>query len=450
MAILDAKDLSRLDKYQQILDRMDPLRPMGRLVEVQGLSLISDGPPDAGIGDICRVELKNGEFIRAEVVGFQKGRLVLMPLGATAGIQPGADVLASGRRMQISISDRMLGRVFDALGHPLDLKEGITSSVQRHHEGEPPLPHLRVPIRTPLETGVRAIDSLLTVGRGQRMGIFAGTGVGKSTLLGMICRYTRADVNVICLVGERGREVREFIETDLGEGLEKSIVIVAEMYRPAMEKVYAAGFATSIAEYFRDQGKSVNLIMDSLTRYCWALRDIGTATGEMLGPGGFPPDVWYKLSRLLERAGSLDTGSITGFYSVLVEGDDMNDPVADHARGMLDGHIVLSRSLAERGHYPAIEVTQSISRVMDKVIERPHQEDASRMKALLAAYRENEELITLGAYARGSNPELDEAIDKMPQIRAFLRQRVEEGSRLNDSVSELHRIIHPPVQEETY
>lgn len=450
MAILDAKDLSRLDKYQQILDRMDPLRPMGRLVEVQGLSLISDGPPDAGIGDICRVELKNGEFIRAEVVGFQKGRLVLMPLGATAGIQPGADVLASGRRMQISISDRMLGRVFDALGHPLDLKESITSSVQRHHEGEPPLPHLRVPIRMPLETGVRAIDSLLTVGRGQRMGIFAGTGVGKSTLLGMICRYTRADVNVICLVGERGREVREFIETDLGEGLEKSVVIVAEMYRPAMEKVYAAGFATSIAEYFRDQGKSVNLIMDSLTRYCWALRDIGTATGEMLGPGGFPPDVWYKLSRLLERAGSLDTGSITGFYSVLVEGDDMNDPVADHARGMLDGHIVLSRQLAERGHYPAIEVTQSISRVMDKVIERSHQEDAARMKALLAVYRENEELLTLGAYARGSNPELDDAIDKMPQIRAFLRQRVEEGTRLNESVGELHRIIHPPVQEETY
>lgn len=450
MAILDAKDLSRLDKYQQILDRMDPLRPMGRLVEVQGLSLISDGPPDAGIGDICRVELKNGEFIRAEVVGFQKGRLVLMPLGSTAGIQPGADVLASGRRMQISISERMLGRVFDALGHPLDLKEGITSSVQRDHEGEPPLPHLRVPIRSPLETGVRAIDSLLTVGRGQRIGVFAGTGVGKSTLLGMICRYTRADVNVICLVGERGREVREFIETDLGEGLEKSVVIVAEMYRPAMEKVYAAGFATTIAEYFRDQGKTVNLIMDSLTRYCWALRDIGTATGEMLGPGAFPPNVWYKLSRLLERAGALDSGSITGFYSVLVEGDDMNDPVADHARGMLDGHIVLSRRLAERGHYPAIEVTQSISRVMDKVIERPHQEDAARLRALLAVYRENEELISLGAYARGSNPELDEAIEKMPLIQVFLKQSVEEGTRMNETVGALNRIIHPPVQEELY
>ncbi|MBL8020831.1 MAG: FliI/YscN family ATPase [Leptospirales bacterium] len=450
MAILDAKDLTRLEKYRHIIDRLDPLRPMGRVTEVRGLSLVSDGPPDASIGDICRIELKSGEFIKAEVVGFQKDKLILMPLGSTSGISPGADVLATGRRMQISVSDRLLGRVFDALGHPLDLKESITSTHERLSDAEPPPPHLREPIRTPLETGVKAIDSLLTIGRGQRIGIFAGTGVGKSTLLGMICRYTRADVNVICLVGERGREVREFIETDLGEGLEKSVVLVAESHRTAIEKVYCAGFATSIAEYFRDQGKHVNLIMDSLTRYCWALRDIGTSTGEMLGPGGFPPNVWFRLSRLVERAGALQTGSITGFYSVLVEGDDMNDPVADHSRGMLDGHIVLSRRLAQRGHYPAIEVTESISRLMDKVITPDHLENANHLRAMLAAYRENEEIITLGGYARGSNPDVDEALEKMPGILSFLKQRIEVGSRMEDTVAELARMIHPPVQEDTY
>ncbi len=450
MAILDEKDLSRLDKYRHILDRLDPLRPMGRVVEVRGLSLVSDGPPDASIGDICRVGLRSGDFIRAEVVGFQKDRLILMPLGGTAGISPGADVLASGRRMQIAVSDKMLGRVFDALGHPLDLKESITSAEERLHEAEPPPPHVRVPIRRPLETGVRAIDGLLTVGRGQRIGLFAGTGVGKSTLLGMICRYTRADVNVVCLVGERGREVREFIESDLGEGLERSVVFVAESHRTAMEKVYCAGFATSVAEYFREQGKHVNLIMDSLTRYCWALRDIGTSSGEMLGPGGYPPNVWFKLSKLVERAGVVQEGSITGFYSVLVEGDDMNEPVADHARGMLDGHIVLSRRLAEQSHYPAIEITQSISRLMDKVISREHLNDANRMKALLSAFRQNEELINLGAYARGSNPDLDEYLEKAQAIQAFLRQRVDEGAGFDDTEARIADIIRPKVVEEAY
>jgi flagellum-specific ATP synthase len=394
--------------------------------------------------------VKSGDYIRAEVVGFQKDRLVLMPLGGTAGISPSADVLASGRRMQIAVSEKMLGRVFDALGHPLDMKEGITSSEERFHEGEPPSPHVRVPIRTPLETGVRAIDGLLTIGRGQRIALMAGTGVGKSTLLGMICRYTRADINIVCLVGERGREVREFIENDLGEGLEKSVVFVAESHRTAMEKVYCAGFATSVAEYFRDKGKHVNLIVDSLTRYCWALRDIGTASGEMLGPGGFPPNVWAKLSKLVERAGVTHEGSITGFYSVLVEGDDLNEPVTDHARGMLDGHIVLSRRLAERGHYPASEVTQSISRVMDKVISPEHLQDASRMKTLLSAYRENEELLNLGAYARGSNVDLDEYLDKASAIQGYLRQRVEEGVHIEDSVARLSDIIRPKIVEEAY
>ncbi len=306
-------------------------------------------------------------------------------------------------------------------------------------------------IRTPVETGVRALDGLLSVGAGQRIGLFAGTGVGKSTLLGMVARYTRADVNVICLVGERGREVREFLEDDLGEeGLRKSVVFAATSDRSAMEKVYAAGFATSVAEYFREQGMHVNLYMDSLTRYCMALREIGLASGDQIGVGGYPPGVWYRLSRLVERAGTTDTGSITGFYTVLVEADDLNDPVADNARGVLDGHVVLSRRLAQRSHYPSIEVTESISRVMDKVVSLEHREDARRLRAILAAYRENEELINLGAYARGSNADVDEAIDKMQAINRFLQQDVSDGTRFEESVRRLRELIGVAEEEEFY
>ncbi len=443
-------NIDLLKKYQTLLEDMDPLRPMGRVLEVTKMSILSEGPPDIGIGDVCQVEVSGkSKHLQAEVVGFQGHKLVLMPFGTTTGVFPNAVVLASGRQLTIQVGDEMLGRILDGLGRPLDGKQPLMTAEQRIADAEPPGPTKRIPIRKPLETGIKAIDSLLTIGCGQRIGIFAGTGVGKSTLLGMIARYTQADINVICLVGERGREVREFVENDLGEeGLKKSVVLVATSDRSAAEKVYVAGFAAATAEYFRDQGKNVNLFMDSLTRYCMALREIGIASNEQLGPGGYPPNVWHSLSRLVERSGALKQGTITGFYSVLVEGDDLNDPVADNARGMLDGHIVLSRRLANRKHYPSIEITESISRVMDKVIEPEHLDDANRMAALLSAYRENEELLNLGAYARGSNPLMDEAIEKMPLINSLLQQKIEEGSSLAQAVQTLHEILRPP--EETF
>ncbi|MBE7437368.1 MAG: FliI/YscN family ATPase [Spirochaetales bacterium] len=441
-----------LEKYQSTIEDLNPLRPMGRVVQVTGMSIITEGPPGVSIGEICRVE-RSGQkaFLPCEVVGFQNHRLVLMPLGPISGIYPECDVLATGKRLEIPVTTELLGRVIDGSGRPLDSMPPILSREQRLADYDPPDPIKRIPIRTVLSTGVRAIDGLLTIGRGQRIGIFAGTGVGKSTLLGMIARYTDADVNVICLVGERGREVREFIENDLGKyGLKKSVVITATSDRPAMEKVNAASFATSIAEFFRDQGKNVNLLMDSLTRYSMALREIGIASGDQLGPGGYPPGVWYRMSRLVERSGQVKDGSITGFYSVLVEGDDMLDPVADNARGILDGHIVLSRRLAQKGHYPAIEVTESISRVMDRVTEAEHLQLAGELKRILSAYRESEELINLGAYARGSNADVDFAIANQNVIQKYLRQAVETGVPFDESVAALRNIIKPGTEEDYY
>ncbi len=440
-----------LEKYRNLLKEMDPLRPMGRVHQVTGLSITSEGPPDVRVGDICRVELTNADHLPCEVVGFQGHRLVLMPLGSTTGVFPNASVLATGRRLSVPVGDALLGRVLDGLGRPLDAKSPLVGLESRPLDVDPPSPTLRTPIREPLITGVRSIDGLLTAGRGQRLGLFAGTGVGKSTLLGMIARYTKADVNVIALVGERGREVLEFIQNDLGpEGLAKSVLFVATSDRSAMEKVYAAGFATSAAEYFRERGMSVNLLFDSVTRYCWALREVGLMSGEQIGTGGYPPGVWLRLARLVERCGSIASGSITGFYTVLVEADDMNEPVADNTRGILDGHIVLSRKLANKGHYPAVEVTESVSRVMDRVTQPGHKADAQRLKEILFAYREAEELINLGAYARGSNPLIDEAIEKLPAINRFLRQPVEDGSSFADTVEALHALVSAGEEEAFY
>ncbi len=445
------KNFDFLSKYKTLMESFDPMRPMGRVVQVAGMSIISDGPPDVSIGDICRVEKLDGDFIRCEVVGFQANRLILMPLGSITGVAPNSNVHAIGRQQEIYVSNDLLGRVMDGMGRPLDKKNPIISDQRRVADNDPPEATSRVPIHETLVTGVRAIDSLLTIGRGQRIGIFAGTGVGKSTLLGMIARYTKADINVICLVGERGREVRDFIEHDLGEeGLKRSVLFVATSDRSAMEKVYAAGFALSAAEFFRDQGKHVNLMMDSLTRYSMALREIGIASGDQLGPGGYPPAVWHKLSRLVERAGTTESGSITGFFTVLVEGDDMNDPVADSARGILDGHIVLSRRLAHKGHYPSIEITESISRVMDRIISPDHLDNARQLKSLLSTYLENEEIINLGAYARGSNPLLDEAIEKMPSINNHLKQRIEEGARFDESLQSLNDLVNVELEETYY
>lgn len=441
-----------LNKYQTLLNAMDPLRPMGRVAQITGLSIITDGPPEVAIGDLCRVETSaKGQYLNCEVVGFQGHRLVLMPLGSTAGVSPQAAVLATGRRLTVPVSEKLLGRVLDGLGRPLDNKAPILSEELRDVDADPPRPMMREPIRSPVETGVRVLDGLLTIGAGQRIGLFAGTGVGKSTLLGMIARYTRADVNVICLVGERGREVREFLENDLGEeGLKRSVVFCATSDRAAMEKVYAAGFATAAAEFFRDRGLRVNLYMDSVTRYCMALREVGIAAGEQIGPGGYPPGVWFRLSRLVERAGATSAGAITGFYTVLVEADDMNDPVADNARGILDGHVALTRRLAQRGHYPSIEVTESISRVMDKVTSSEHLKAGMRLRALLAAYRDNEELVNLGAYARGSNADVDEALEKMARINRFLRQEISEASDFPTTVAQLTDLVSNAGEEETF
>ena len=438
-----------LKKYFQALEGLDPLRPMGKVVQVTGMSIITDGPPEVRIGDLCRVELRDGsEHIMCEIVGFQAHRLVLMPLGSLAGVSPNANVLALDRPMTMPVSEDMLGRVINGNGRPLDGKSPIHGTHRIAVDNDPPLPTGREPISRLVETGVRAIDGMLTVGQGQRLGIFAGTGVGKSTMLGMIARYTKSDINVICLVGERGREVGEFLLHDLGKsGLERSVVFAATSDRPAMEKVNCAGLAVSVAEYFRDRGYNVNLMMDSLTRYCMALREVGIASGDQLGPGGYPPGVWYRLSRLVERCGAVPGGSITGFFTVLMEADDINDPVADNARGTLDGHIMLTRRLAQANHYPAIDVNNSVSRVMDRVTAPEHLKSAARLRSILASYKENEELINLGAYARGSNADVDEALEKMPMINAFLRQGVEERSAFPDTVQQLQQIIIPKEEE---
>ena len=432
------KDL--LHKYCSIVEEMDLSISTGRVQQVNGLSILTEGPGDASIGDIVQVETnKNGQdFLNCEVLGFQGHHLILMPLGLPTGVFPDAQARSTGEKLYIPITEDIIGRVLNGLGQPLDQGASLFSSEKLGVDREPPSPTLREPIRDFMETGIRSIDTLISIGRGQRMGIFAGTGVGKSTLLGMIARYTKADLNVICLVGERGREVREFLENDLGEeGLKRSVVFVATSDRSAMEKVYAAGFAVSVAEYFRDKGRHVNFYLDSITRYVMALREIGIASGEQLGPGGFPPRVWYQLSRLLERAGHISSGSITGLYTILVEADDMMEPIADNTRGILDGHIILSRRLAQRGHYPAIEVSDSISRVMERVISPEHLQNALWLRRLLAAYKENEELIQLGAYASGSNRDVDEALTKMDQINDFLRQNITQGDTKENSLKRL-------------
>ncbi|GIX40509.1 MAG: flagellum-specific ATP synthase FliI [Leptospiraceae bacterium] len=431
-----------LDKYFKIIDSTNTILPLGKVVEVNGFTIISEGPPDTAIKDICRIEKENGEYIYCEVIGFRGKHLILMPFGSPDGIFPNANVHNTNQKIRILVSEKMIGRVFDGLGNPIDGEFPIYEGEYREADNSPPNPMDRDPIKSILVTGIKAIDGLLTVGKGQRIGIFAGTGVGKSTLLGMIARYTKADINVICLVGERGREVREFIERDLGrEGIQRSIVIVATSDKSALEKMYAAYFATSIAEYFRDQGKDVNLFMDSVTRFCMALREIGIAVGDPLGPGGYPQSTWYRLSRLVERSGVGKRGTITGFYSVLVEADDMNDPVADATRGILDGHIILSRRLAHKNHYPAIEITESISRVMPNIITEEHLSIASKIKSLLAVYQQNEDLIQLGAYVRGTNPELDLAIEKINKINDFLKQPITKGYTFEETLYQLKEIL---------
>lgn len=414
----------------------------GRVVNVVGLTIESAGP-SAKLGDICRVypvASENSHPALAEVVGFKEGKILLMPYQNVEGIGPGSTVENTCAPLKIRVSDGLLGHTLDGLGR-IDGQEPAAGA-EYAVEAMPPAPMSRKIIDEVLPLGVKAVDGLITVGKGQRIGIFAGSGVGKSTLMGMFARNTRADINVIALIGERGREVREFIERDLGpEGMKRSVVVVSTSDKPALERKKAAQTATAIAEYFRDQGKDVLLMMDSLTRFSMAQREIGLASGEPPVSRGYPPSVYSEMPKLLERAGRSDKGSITGLYTVLVDGDDFNEPITDTARSILDGHIMLDRKLAHKNHYPAIDVLQSISRCMSQIAQRGHKNYAGRLKNVLATYNEAEDLINIGAYKAGSNPGIDYAIQKIEEVNRFLMQEVNEKFSFEESVGLLEAIF---------
>ena len=414
-------DVSRFVRYGRVT------RLVGLVVEAVGL--------DVGVGELCRIcSLTDEHSVLAEVVGFHERGVLLMPLGDLAGLHPGSSVQPLGRSFGVDVGPGMLGRVLNGLGHPIDGKGKLDAKERVPLSAEPPHPLERQLIDTPLVTSVRAIDGLLTIGRGQRVGIFAGSGVGKSTLLGMIARQSTADVNVIALLGERGREVRDFIEHSLGpEGLARSVLIVATGDQAAMVRARGALVATSIAEYFRDQGKQVLLMVDSVTRVAMAWREIGLATGEPPTTKGYPPSVFAALPRLLERAGNGKVGGITGIYTVLVDGDDFNEPVADAARSILDGHIVLTRRLASAGHFPSIDILDSKSRVRDQIIDEAQRSSANMLMRLEAAYREKEDLILVGAYQKGSDPLVDASLRSRESVLSFLQQRPDERTPFDQS-----------------
>lgn len=422
----------------------DPIRRGGVVVRVVGLLVEATGP-QSPVGDLCLIrsaaEGADAREIPAEVVGFKQGRTLLMPIGEMQGVAPGSSVVATGRPLEVPVGPQLLGRVLDAFGLPMDGGPPLVGTTTAPAVREPSDPVSRPRITEVLPLGVRAVDGLLTIGRGQRVGIFAGSGVGKSTLLGMMARYTAADVVVVALVGERGREVRDFIERDLGaEGMKKAVVVVATSDKPPLMRVRAAYSATAIAEYFRDQGANVLLLMDSVTRYCRATQQVALSIGEMAGYRAFPPSVWATLPKLLERAGTSTRGSITGLYTVLVDADDMNEPVADNVRGILDGHIVLDRNLADRNHYPAIDVLRSISRLMNEIVPRSQVDAAGRIKELMAVYKDAQDLISIGAYQDGADPRIDEAKKRIRSIEEFLKQRVEEPATFEATVAALGKL----------
>ena len=430
-----------LEKYQELKENTYFNR-LGRVVKIVGLTIESVGP-EAKLNDLCRILVNKVEnqYVMAEVVGFREKRLLLMPFDSVEGLGFGCIVENTGHPLSVSVDDNILGHTVDGIGRPTD----VTSLTMRYEypvEAAPPDPMERTIISEVLPLGVKAVDGLITVGKGQRIGIFAGSGVGKSTLLGMFARNTKADINVIALIGERGREVREFIERDLGEeGMKRSVVVVATSDKPALIRNKAAKTATAIAEYFRDQGKDELLMMDSLTRFSMAQREIGLASGEPPVTRGYPPSVYAEMPKLLERAGTSDKGSITGLYTVLVDGDDFNEPITDTARSILDGHIMLSRNLAHKNHYPAIDVLQSISRVMSAIATKEHKALAGRLKSVLATYHESEDLINIGAYKHGSNKEIDYAIEKIDAINQFLMQDTMEKFSFEEIISMLQAIF---------
>jgi len=425
------------------INQIDSFKRYGRVKRVVGLMIESQGP-ESSIGDVCYIHIgnKRKRIIQAEVVGFKNEFVILMPYTTVNDISPGSIVEASLKPLEIKVGSQLIGSVIDSVGLPLDgspLPKGLKSVPT---EQEPPNPLKRPPISTAIDVGVRLIDSLLTVGNGQRVGIFAGSGVGKSTLLGMIARNTTADLNVIALIGERGREVREFIERDLGpEGLSRSIVVVATSDQPALMRIKGAYTATAIAEYFRDKGLNVMLMMDSVTRVAMAQREIGLAIGEPPTTKGYTPSVFSILPKLLERTGTNEQGSITAFYTVLVDGDDMNEPIADTVRGILDGHFVLDRDLANKGQYPAVNILKSISRVMNNIVDPSHIKAAEHLRDVLSTYINSEDLINIGAYKKGSSAQIDEAINLYPSIISFLKQATDEPVTFEESVEQLLNLV---------
>lgn len=437
MIAMTAKVLD-INKYKERLAEIDPIRVNGKVIQVIGLTVEAEGP-DVKIGDVCHIyPLKSSEPLLAEVVGFRNNRVILMPLGELQAIGPGCDVVSTGKPLTVQVGHELLGKVLDGLGNPLD-GSYLPAHMARYSTYNAPVnPMQRPRITEPIGVGVRSIDGLLTIGRGQRMGIFAGSGVGKSTLLGMVARNTAADVNVIALIGERGREVRDFIERDLGpEGLARSVVIVATSDQPALIRMKGAMIATSIAEYFRDHGMDVMLMMDSVTRYATALREVGLAVGEPPTTRGYTPSVFANLPRLLERSGTAPKGSITAFYTVLVDGDDMNEPISDAVRGILDGHIVLDRKIANKGHYPAIDLLASISRLMREIVSPEQQKAADQLKRLLSIYTEAEDLINIGAYQNGSNADIDLALKYIQHIWDYTAQEVTEKVTFDEAQQQL-------------
>ncbi|MCC7106574.1 MAG: FliI/YscN family ATPase [Chloroflexi bacterium] len=426
------------EKYHRVLRARSPLRHQGRVAQVIGLSVEVEGLRLA-VGEVCTIHPElDGPYISAEVVGFRDDRLIVMPLSDTQGVRPGSAVFPRGRGFYVPVGPALLGRVINGLAQPIDGLGRLATSERYAVDNHPPSPMSRKPIRHALGTGIRAIDGLLTCGKGQRLGVFAGSGVGKSTALGMIAREARSDVKVIALIGERGREVQEFVEQDLGpEGLARSVVVVSTSDQSALQRIKAAWVATAVAESFRDQGLDVILMMDSVTRWAMAQREIGLTVGEPPVVKGYPPSVFALLPKLLERAGNSDRGTVTGFYTVLVEGDDLTEPIADAARSILDGHIWLSRKLAHENHYPAIDILGSVSRLMSTVATPDHLRAASRLRDMLATYRASEDLISIGAYPPGTNPALDEAIELMPRVLAYLRQAIHESTSYEQAVSGL-------------
>ena len=436
-----------LSKYNALLEKTF-YKKLGKVVNVVGLTIESLGP-DALLSDICRIIPEDSEKppIMAEVVGFKDGKTQLMPYDKTDGIGAGCMVENLARPLTVTVSDDLLGKTLDGMGRPADGSE-ITGGREYAVEAEPPDPMERVIINEVLPLGVKAVDGLLTIGKGQRVGIFAGSGVGKSTLMGMFARNTKADINVIALIGERGREVREFVERDLGEeGMKRSVVVVATSDRPALERNKAAKTATAIAEYFRDQGKDVLLMMDSLTRFSMAQREIGLASGEPPVTRGYPPSVYSEMPKLLERAGNGKLGSITGLYTVLVDGDDFNEPITDTARSILDGHIMLNRKIAQQNHYPAIDVLQSISRCMSQIASKEHKALSGKLKNVMATYQEAEDLINIGAYQKGSNAKIDYAIKKIDTINEFLMQTTDSKFTFEETLENLKAVFEEQEAE---